>query len=700
MKTVIILFSLLILISFTSGGFGYNNLDGPIMVPPINYSDLPTVNSTDWWNTNLGSLSDVNAANFDNVGDTLTIDTAWVDSMWCSLSGCEMSGNINMAGGDIYNVNYINGTTGNFTDLYVSNNSLFIGDKISLSVNKTNLQINGGNVSAEIYFGSGEYLTDLNLTNISFSGDTINASVFNGINLSLSGYLKLGILENVLQFFEGNNLIFKSINSSSNFNITNFLNVHTDGSLHVGPDTRGVRQFMINPGDFYVGADSIFNGGINVFSRQFGTSLTLHNYDSAPYLFSLGATANVNGTTQILCDTTDPFNSSFDGKVVTILSSTPSFEDATAEIEEVINSSCILLSFCSTNGYEIADATDATYVIFPHPAGMFLDNGCFSFEVGNNPDAKWEVHGPNGTGQHLFLLEDKAATNGRQTMSIETDVNGYEGINALNLLLYTSSAFSNKEATVLNLQADGSNINFSKAFFINAELLAPGTNSTSTLIKADPNIDALIEVGSADILDAAWTVNTTGPFNATSGFKTDGVDIPSFQEDDSYIMIGNAINFTTMSFSLSAGSSQEITPVYYYCNNTGGYSILVINSDTTNGFKESGSISFDSPTDRGKCNTMLNGTSLPDAGLYSYIVVQRTRNAIFPTTPIINTVTISGASNNFLLTKDVMRINPVDTAPLSCPTYLGAMYFDISEDGYCQCKSGGWFVMEDGSPCT
>jgi len=48
----------------------------------------------------------------------------------------------------------------------------------------------------------------------------------------------------------------------------------------------------------------------------------------------------------------------------------------------------------------------------------------------------------------------------------------------------------------------------------------------------------------------------------------------------------------------------------------------------------------------------------------------------------------------------MMKMHPVDTAPEPCPGSLGGMYFDISEDGYCQCKSTGWKVMEDGSDCT
>ena len=49
-----------------------------------------------------------------------------------------------------------------------------------------------------------------------------------------------------------------------------------------------------------------------------------------------------------------------------------------------------------------------------------------------------------------------------------------------------------------------------------------------------------------------------------------------------------------------------------------------------------------------------------------------------------------------------MKLNPVDTAPETCDaTFLGAIYFDISEDQMCVCTSGGWKEMDDtGTACT
>jgi len=64
-------------------------------------------------------------------------------------------------------------------------------------------------------------------------------------------------------------------------------------------------------------------------------------------------------------------------------------------------------------------------------------------------------------------------------------------------------------------------------------------------------------------------------------------------------------------------------------------------------------------------------------------------------------ILIGGATTTFLLQKDLMNLSPVETAPLTCEAAtLGAIYYDISEDNMCVCKSTGWKVIQDGSECT
>lgn len=56
---------------------------------------------------------------------------------------------------------YFIGDVGNFTDLYVSNNSIYIGDTIGLSATNGVLNVTGGNLSAAAFIGDGSQLTGI-----------------------------------------------------------------------------------------------------------------------------------------------------------------------------------------------------------------------------------------------------------------------------------------------------------------------------------------------------------------------------------------------------------------------------------------------------------------------------------------------------------------------------------------------------------
>ncbi len=157
------LFLFIFLFSSVSAGLdiGYNSediIDSVILnVPetPINYSLIPTVNSSDWW----GSLNTVNTTQFDNLANVLNIDEGWLSSfgnaLWCKLTGCTMTGDINMNGKDINNIKNAN-ASGNITanDFIIPN---MTGNNGIYSVN--NWFINSGSpgqlIGGNISLGSG-----------------------------------------------------------------------------------------------------------------------------------------------------------------------------------------------------------------------------------------------------------------------------------------------------------------------------------------------------------------------------------------------------------------------------------------------------------------------------------------------------------------------------------------------------------------
>lgn len=201
-KFIIVFISILITLSSISA-FDFNsndvfnfpsnnieNLDNLFISNPLSEQTLLYNSSSGLWYNSYVNYSETSSNNSQFLrGYSPTSLRSWMQSffngLYCELIGCIMTGDINMVDNNLY-ANYIYAEVGNFTDLYVSNNSIYIGDSIKLSANEgssSTLNISGGNVSvgsSGYYFGSGQYLTDLNLTGISFQGDTINATTFNG----------------------------------------------------------------------------------------------------------------------------------------------------------------------------------------------------------------------------------------------------------------------------------------------------------------------------------------------------------------------------------------------------------------------------------------------------------------------------------------------------------------------------------------
>ena len=215
--------SLLLLLTLTLvSAPALDNPNIPIVKPdpvdfPVNMTVNVSVNSSLNWDTgDHGSLR--------NVGDILH---GWLSNLGWSVAGHFFDIDVNFNGYDIYNITNVNATAGwfttlntttlNATDIYVSNTSIFLGDTIVLSANGVNgsvLNVSGGNVSAEAYFGSGEFLTDLNLSGISFEGDTINATI---VNTNISNSLQFNGGNFTGQNFTGANAFFSFYNWTASF---------------------------------------------------------------------------------------------------------------------------------------------------------------------------------------------------------------------------------------------------------------------------------------------------------------------------------------------------------------------------------------------------------------------------------------------------------------------------------------------------
>jgi hypothetical protein len=263
----------------------------------------------------------------------------------------------------------------------------------------------------------------------------------------------------------------------------------------------------------------------------------------------------------------------------------------------------------------------------------------------------------------------------------------------------SSTGVSDIFSNALRLEGDATGFNNSKLEFIGVNLLGSGLDNDIDIIAIDglPSEGHIIHAGSPDTISKAYYDNTATTTDVTTAFGSTATNTALFENDNSIVYIGGDLNFTSVGFSLATAASRTIAAEYYYCNSADNWVTLNGVSDTTNGMRVSGSISFTNPTDRGTCNDEIDGTAFANTTDYTYIAIKRTRNSV-NTPPIENSVSIAGGGDTFLMALDYMKMNPVDTSPEICDiAMLGAIYFDTSNDFMCVCTSTGWFQLNDGT---
>lgn len=480
-------------------------------------------------------------------------------------------------------------------------------------------------------------------------------------------------------------MVYAGGSVNSDFSISDY--------LIVGSSSRGLSGLVTTAGDALIGNIMIAEQSIRVFAQKYGIGLNVLTYNTVP-IISGGGTTSITASNQLLCDTTNPFSATDVTDYITI--GNAPYIGATGEITDYVNSTCVRLGFGSVGDDNLQDATGLNYFKYTHPIASFLDNGMISFNVGTNPDAKFEIHIANGTGAHSALIEDVAGSENHVAFTVENDFKGHSGTTGVKIHSKSTEIADGIHRDALKIIGDASLVSNSAMHFIQLDAVGLGSGNDVDALHITPLVTHIIHMGSADTLDSGYVED----INATGNFTSTTENIEMFEQDNDYIYIGNSLNFTTIGIDLFTTANVDLNLEYYYCNASGWF-LLTDVSDSTAGMQSSGTISFINPSDRGICNTEYDGTPFSDTADYTYIALKRTKNNVL-TTPVERYISISGGSTYFILQKDMLKLNPVDTAPETCDaTHLGAIYFDTSEDQMCVCTSGGWKEGDDTSAsCT
>ena len=538
--------------------------------------------------------------------------------------------------------------------------------------------------------------------------DTVNQGIYLG---GLTKALEDGVTNEIVMGYgqtgHGSNTMTLGNDANTMTYLTGDVNV--SGDIIANDTITALNNFVVGNetasasfrglGDYYgMGALKVMEG-LFAESQQYGAGLEIGDYNlTTTHTNIMTGTATFTGATGIIYDPEASFDATYEDQFMRIISSTPSIVGATAEITDYIDSTHVALRLGTAGDDTLIDLTDVSYVIYPHPTLFVGDNGVISMDVGEGPDARMEIHVQNGTGFTGVYIDDAIGADHHQGLTLDYKMGNYEGMVGMNIFMEGGdNTISNKDITMLLMEGDASTMDGSSGTFIDMQIIGqPISAGHMDGIHFPSGLSHLFEVGSSDILTSSFYENA----DITSDVTTPGSTVSVLESDNEYIYFGNEDNFTTLGVLLDTESSSNLLFDYYYCDSSETWQELISVTDTTNGFKTTGTIEFESPSDRGVCNKEYDGTAFSDTDKYTYIALKRTRNNNV-IDPILDLVTISGASTNMYMTEDLLKLNPVDTAPETCTAInLGAIYFDISEDDMCQCASGGWEVIRDGSDCS
>ena len=465
-------------------------------------------------------------------------------------------------------------------------------------------------------------------------------------------------------------------------------------------------------GDIFASDSIRAVGGFYADAKPYGAGLEILNAgNTITYTNIANGDATLTASSQIITDTHASFDSSYEGQFLRVISSAaPSFGGATGEVQEVLDSTHLVVSFGTANGDAIPDATAMSFIIYPAPIFFVGDNGDFELTVGNNEDAVFEIEIPEGNGFTGVYIDDIAGADQHQALTIDVDSQGYDGIVALNLFMQNASSTNPSDGvleTMASLEGNANNYLNSSLRFMDFNLIGTGTDNDVDIMHINnlPLTSHIIHSGNPNDLERAYYDDGDGTtIDSTTAFNSAGTNITLFENDNSIIYIAGAtgIEFTNIAFDISTESQRTINAEYYYCDGDDSWKVLSGVVSTINGFKQSGSINFMNPVDRGQCNEEIDSTAFADTDARSYIAIKRTRsNNWAGQKPIENLVSISGGGTYLYM--DSYGVKPVGSAgaPYSCTaSEAGMTYYDTIATSLLWCTGSAWIAFAEVSDIT
>lgn len=284
-----------------------------------------------------------------------------------------------------------------------------------------------------------------------------------------------------------------------------------------------------------------------------------------------------------------------------------------------------------------ADLTNVDFVITPHPILIVGSGNKVSIDADGAGGVEIDSYGY--IGRTLFVIELNALVDETGALRIKANANGYSGIEGIEIEYSTGDLQPGDHTSVLKIDLDDTGATSSDATteidFINI-LTTDEHDVEKHAIHVGQSFDSAFQVSSGveSDLDYGYTVIPAGVTDRVNGVPDAGTaflessagNVEMFSSDNDYILIGSDATFEAVDAILATPANSSIfatTPQFYYSTGVGTWTLIDV-SETTNGFQQSGTITFTAPGDWVKTNvTVPAGAVITDA---YYIKIIRTRN--------------------------------------------------------------------------
>jgi len=485
------------------------------------------------------------------------------------------------------------------------------------------------------------------------------------------------------------------INSGNDVNVTNDLDVTDDADIGGNLEVTGVTDLLATTtiGEYLnVGGSppvvlpdggAYFDSMVRIRTEEGGGGIFVLEHDWAfPIHTGTGSFDLTGGAYENYFTATAPVFQQEDedlNNFIVVISGT--YLGYAAEIINYIDTTHVVLDTYSWD----ADLAGVPFAIIRHPSFAVGDAGKVGISTGAG--GSFHIHSVDQTGECLVNVIADVGADGSSAICVEVDANGYSEVGGIGVEYETGDLQVGDHSHIVLLAVDETGAASSDATteidFI--ELLTTDEHDLEKhAIHVGQSFDSALTVsgGTEEDPDYGYEVSPDVPVDRVNGVAPDGTaflevsasDLVIFDADNDYILIGSDAMFEAIDVILVTGANVDVIEEYYYSTGAGTWAALTV-SDTVNGFRQSGTITFNAPALWAKSNlTVPAGAAITNA---YYIRIVRTRNNVGapPVEDYFKTFT-SSSLTDFEIRGDG-TVRPVEIADAAAPN--NSLYYSTTQ---------------------